>query len=164
MKKFILCYLIIITGINFSTGWANTSYNLSLREDIRKIANGQFTKPQLRKCIPPSRNNDPGIEKQVTTAILERYGELKRGDIIRVIISEPGWRILRNEFTGFVTGRYIFVYILVNSETDDELYLLRINVMQNNSFMGWIFDPAYVRYILSVDRIKKKDIDTVCEK
>jgi len=165
MKYLLLVFILSIINFSPSESFSqqvNISSNNTLQSEISRRSKSKFFPPGMLTCLPGSVNSDSDLEKTIRGAILEKYSELKPDDIIRVINTEPGWRILRNEFTTFVTGRYIFVNILIRSDVDDEYYFLQFNIMQNNAFLGIKFHPAYVRSLLSVNRIKKKDIDNIC--
>ncbi|MBN2077333.1 MAG: hypothetical protein JW838_00110 [Spirochaetes bacterium] len=155
---FVLCAMIICLMPGFSRSEGGT-----LREVIRQRMTSKFFPPRHLACLPKSKINDPGLEKKLTAALIKKYPEVKPVEIVRVYFTMENWRINRDEFTSFIRSRYLFTYVVIASENPDEYYVLELNFMQHNRFMGWLWHEIYLRSLLGVDLIRKENLDIPCQ-
>ncbi len=159
MKKAIAVYLWIIFIVH--------AFPLAGRETLRGIIHErmkkQSVKPRDLTCLPVSKINNKKLEKEIVEALIRRFPEVKPGEIVRVIFTMKNWRINRNEFTTFIKSRYMFIQAVITSEIPRTYYLLELNFMQNNRFMGWLWDEIYLKNLLFIDIIKEANIKRRCK-
>ena len=136
--------------------------NVSFNEKISRQFKRQMRKPCYLKCLPKSLINDFELERDFKQALMKKYSDIEDEDILKVIFQQKKWRISRNEFTAFISYRYMFAYILMKSRNSNEFLLVSCVFIQSNRFLGFVFGDTYYKNILSVDNIKKEYINKIC--
>jgi hypothetical protein len=157
--KALAIYILVI----FISSLYSQTGRKTLRRDIHERMKTQFVKPRHLTCLPRSKIHDKKLEKDIITALIKTYPEVKRDEIIHVIFTLKNWRINRNEFTSFIKSRYLFTLVVIRSGIPGQYYQLELNFMQNNRFMGWLWKEIYLQNMLSVDMIDEGHINKTCK-
>jgi hypothetical protein len=161
MTQRAIIILILIPAL-FISSFYSLSGKPALRRIIQERMKTQFVKPRHITCLPKTKIRDKKMEREIIAALIKKYPEVKPDEIIRVVFTMKNWRINRDEFTTFIKSRYIFTRLVITS-VPGENYLLELNFMQSNRFMGWLWGEIYMKNILSVDMIKTGDINNICK-
>jgi hypothetical protein len=161
MTQRAIIILILIPAL-FISSFYSLSGKPALRSVIQERMKTQFVKPRHITCLPKTKIRDKKMEREIIAALIKKYPEVKPDEIIRVVFTMKNWRINRDEFTTFIKSRYIFTRLVITS-VPGENYLLELNFMQSNRFMGRLWGEIYMKNILSVDMIKTGDINNICK-
>lgn len=154
---YILCAVLICLAPGHSRSEGGT-----LGEVIRGRMASKFFPPRHLTCLPKSRIDDPALEKKLIEVFTEKYTEVRPVDVVRVRFTMENWQVNRDEFTSLIKSRYLFVTMVVASENPGEYYVLELNFMQHNRFMGWLWHDIYLRSVLGMDLIRKEYLDVTC--
>ncbi len=122
----------------------------------------KFFPPRHLACLPKSKIDDPALEKKLIEVFTEKYPDVKPVDVVRVRFTMENWQVNRDEFTSLIRSRYLFTTMAVASEKPGEYYVLELNFMQHNRFMGWLWHDIYLRSVLGVNLIRKEYLDVTC--
>ncbi len=154
--------LLCIPAISLTSLFPQTGKE-TLRRIIHERMKTQFVKPRDLTCLPASKVSDKKLEKEIIEALIRRFPEVKPDEIVRIVFTMKNWRINRDEFTTFIKSRYIFIQAVITSEIPGRYYLLELNFMQNNRFMGWFWEEMYLKNILFIDMINEENINIICK-
>jgi hypothetical protein len=116
------------------------------------------------KCLAGPKNKDPELIKEFKEAFIKQSPWMKGRKIIKIDLTQEGWRKSREDFTGSTKLRYIFADVVITSDNEDDYLVVRPMFFQENKFLSLFFgDTAYKSASMSVYRIKKEDADKICK-
>lgn len=128
----------------------------TLAKQLNESADNLKTKDAL---IPKPAMTDKKLEAEMIAALKnsQTYRDRIKGEVIRLVITDPDWYIRRNEFTGVILHRYIRATIAVKN-ADGTCTVWPLTFQQDyvsNKFQKTKFDGVGDPYKIPCENVNK---------
>ena len=126
------CYQVIASG-EFTIEGNDFEFYERLIDGLQNVETQTVT-------MPKAKRNDPALEKEMTALLKASSNAAWKGKILKVVIIDRDWFIVRHKLTGAILHRYIRAEVAV--QKNDGCWLYHLVTFKQN-FVGNKYDKTY---------------------